>query len=273
MALNLFAEGKTILEVITALDMPYEEAEIVEGQHFKIQNRGKLAELYDKYENKHYVDSIMKLSGLLEEKNLGIEDLENVIFYCQQVPELKKLFNCLNSEVSRQKQKKSELESEISELILIKERQSTNLSQIKSQLFSMQRHNDELTTYELQLKAKIAIQKNLVQMGDNKIRQIIQTQFDKIFGEHEPILGIIFLCVIEHIRKSQDRELFNYLFESDNAKSQNTEYLRFNGKLSQMVKEICISFKRVLSNIAENQVINHQPEPLSPDKENIEISS
>ena len=94
MALNLFAEGKTILEVITALDMPYEEAKIVEGQHFTIQNRGKLAQLYDKYENKHYIDSIMKLFSLLEEKNLGIEDLEDVIFYSQQVPELKKLFNC-----------------------------------------------------------------------------------------------------------------------------------------------------------------------------------
>ena len=120
---------------------------------------------------------------------------------------------------------------------------------------------------------KIKMGENKIKMGENKIRQIIQTQFDNIFGEHEPILGIIFLRVIEHIRKSQDRELFKYLFESDNAKSQNTEYLRFNDKLAQMVKEICISFKMVLSNIAENQVINHQPEPLSPDKENIEISS
>ena len=48
-ALNLFASGNTILEVIIALDMPYEEARIVEGQYLAIQNRGKLAELYDKY--------------------------------------------------------------------------------------------------------------------------------------------------------------------------------------------------------------------------------
>ena len=47
MALNLFAEGKTILEVITALDMPYEEARIVEGQYLAIQNRSKLSQLYD----------------------------------------------------------------------------------------------------------------------------------------------------------------------------------------------------------------------------------
>jgi hypothetical protein len=272
-ALNLFASGNTILEVIIALDMPYEEARIAEGQYLAIQNRGKLAELYDKYENKDYVSLVMKLSSLLKENNVGFKGLEDLIFYSRQVPELQKLFNSLNYEVSRQKLKKSAVESEMSKLILTKERQSTNLSQIKSQLFSMQCHNDELTTYELQLKAKIATQKNLVQMGDNKIRQIIQTQFDKIFGEYGPILGIIFLCVIEHIRKSQDRELFKYLFESDNAKSQNTEYLRFNDKLSQMVKEICISFKMVLSNIAENQVINHQPKPLSPDKENIKISS
>jgi hypothetical protein len=88
MALNLFAEGKTILEVIKVLDMPYGEARIVEGQYLAIQKRGKLAELYDKYENKDYVDSIIKLSGLLEEKNLGIKDLDDIMFYSQQVSEL-----------------------------------------------------------------------------------------------------------------------------------------------------------------------------------------
>jgi hypothetical protein len=120
----------------------------------------------------------------------------------------------------------------------------------------MQRHNDELTTYELQLKAKIANQFNLAQLGDNKIRQIIQTQFDNILGKYELILHIELLCVIEYIRKSQDRELFKYLFESDNTKSQNSEY-RFNDKLAQMVNEIYTSFKVVLSYIAENSVVNH----------------
>ena len=190
MALGLFTEGKTIPEVIKAPDMPYEEAKIVEGQHLEIQDRGEIAELYRKHENKHRVVSIMKLSDLLDEKNLGIKDLDDVINYCQQVSELQKLFNSLNMEVSRKKLEKSALDSEISELILIKRRHSTNLFQIKSHLFSMQRHIDELTTYELQLKATIASQMNLVELGENKIRmgetkirQIIQTQFDKIFAE------------------------------------------------------------------------------------------
>ena len=60
-ALNLFVSGNTILEVITALDMRYEEAKIVEEQYIAIQNRGKLAQLYDENENKDYIDSIVKL--------------------------------------------------------------------------------------------------------------------------------------------------------------------------------------------------------------------
>jgi hypothetical protein len=280
MALDLFAKGKTILEVIKTLDMPFEEAKIVEEQYLEIQDRGELAELYHKYENKHRVVSIMKLSDLLEEKNLGIKDLDDVITYCQKVPELQKLFNLLNFEVSRQKLMKSGLESEISELNLTKKRLSTNLYQMKSQFFSMQHHNDELSTYELQLKAKITNQINLVQMGENKIRmgenkirQIIQTQFDKIFDKYDPMLYISFFIVIDYIRKSDDKELLKYLFEGDNAKSQNTEYLRYNDKIDQMVKEIRLSFKTELFKIAENNVINHQQEPLSRDKENTGISA
>ena len=67
-ALNLFASGNTILEVITALDMRYEEAKIVEEQYIAIQNRGKLAQLYDENENKDYIDSIVKLSRLTSEE-------------------------------------------------------------------------------------------------------------------------------------------------------------------------------------------------------------
>ena len=37
--------------------MPFEEAKIVEEQYLTMQNRGKLAQLYDKYENKDYIDS------------------------------------------------------------------------------------------------------------------------------------------------------------------------------------------------------------------------
>ena len=153
-ALNLFGEGKTILEVMMALNMPYEEAKIVEEQHLAIQNRPKAAKLYKECENKDYLDSILKLYSLLMVNKVNIEELDDLIYYSREIPELRKTFNALNFEVSRLKQKKSVLESEISELILTKQRQSTYLSQIKSQLFSMQRHNDELGDIQLTIESK-----------------------------------------------------------------------------------------------------------------------
>jgi hypothetical protein len=173
-ALNLFASGNTILEVILALDMPYEEARIVEGQYLSIQNRGKLAELYDKYENKDYVSLVMELSSLLKENNVGSKELEDVIFYSRQVPELQKLFNSLNYEVSRQKESKRLLDSECMWLKMEKDRLSMKLYQIESQIHYMQRHIEQLKLTGLQIGAKIAAQMNLIQWGSNKLDGLTQ---------------------------------------------------------------------------------------------------
>jgi hypothetical protein len=80
-ALNLFGEGKTILEVMTALNMPYEEAKIVEEQHLAIQNRPKAAKLYKECENKDYLDSILKLYSLLMVNKVNIEELDDLILF------------------------------------------------------------------------------------------------------------------------------------------------------------------------------------------------
>ena len=96
-------------------------------------------------------------------------------------------------------------------------------------------------------------------MGENKIKQIIRTIFDKIFYEYEPVLGIVFICIIVYLRHSQDKELLKYIFESNDAESQSIEYLRFNNKLAEKVKEICIPFQMLLLKIVEDNVSNYQP--------------
>ena len=52
---------------------------------------------------------IMKLSNLLKKNNLSMEELDDIIFYSRQVPELQKQLNSLNHEVSRQKEKKTSI--------------------------------------------------------------------------------------------------------------------------------------------------------------------
>jgi len=271
-ALSLFANGKSILEVIMALDMPYEEARIVEEQHLAIQNRGKLAELYDKYENKDCVDSIMILSSLLNENNVSMKELEDVIFYSRRVSELEKQVNLLNIEVSRREEKKRQLDSQNFRTLRTINREAMILFQNRSQNSFLMRQNDQLTTQELQLKAKIATQMNLVLKGEPRIKQIIQNQLEKNFYQYESIFGIVFYCFIEYIRNSQDRELFKYLFESDHANSQNIEWLQSYEKLVKKVNEISIPFRNLLLIIVEKYVTNYQPEQLTTDKKRVQDS-
>ena len=133
--------------------MPYEEARIVEGQYLAIQNRSKLSQLYDQYENKDYIDSILRLFNLAKEKNLGMEEIEDIIYNSRQIPELQEQLNSLIKEVSHQEKRKSRLNSEILGLRIVKDRLSTKISQIQSQIDYMQRHINELILIELQLRS------------------------------------------------------------------------------------------------------------------------
>ena len=269
-ALNLFASGNTILEVIIALDMPYEEARIVEGQYLAIQNRSKLSQLYDQYENKDYIDSILRLFNLAKERNLGLEEIEDIIYSSRQIPELQEQLNSLIKEVSHQEKIKSRLNSEILALRIVKYSLSMKISQIESQINYVQRHVNELILIGRQLGAKIAIQMNLIQSGSNKLDELTQNISSNIFGKQEPILKIMFYCVINYLRNSQDRQLIKHIFDSDNAESQNTEYtLQSNSKLDEMFKDICASFRGVLLKIVEICINSNQSGRLSPGTKNV----
>ena len=107
------------------------------------------------------------LFNLVKEKNLSIEEIDNVIYYSRQIPELQMQLHSLVDEVLRQEKKKMVLNSEISGLKIVKDRLSTNLSQIQSQIDNMQRYIDELVLTELQLRANVATQMNLIKMGNS----------------------------------------------------------------------------------------------------------
>jgi hypothetical protein len=272
-ALILFANGKSLLEVIFALDMDFKEARTVENQYLAVQNRDKLVELFDEYENQDHIDGIMKLSNAVKKKNVGIHELEDMIDCIRNISELRNQYVSLNLECSRQKRKNDGLNSEIMWLNTIKDKLSMNLFQTKSQIFNLQGDLNKLRTTEWELRSKIIAQMNLVQLGENKINQLIQKCFSEIFDKHEPLLGIMFLSIIEFLRTSQDRGLLKYMLERHDAKILSLEQLWSNGNLAEMMKKIHNLFRIGSSQIVQNYVTNYQPEILPTDKKDIKHSS
>ena len=74
---------------------------------------------------------------------------------------------------------------------------------------------------ELKLRANVATQMDVIKRGTLKLDEMTQNISHKIFGKDEPILRIMFDCVINSLRNSQDRQLIKHIFDSDNAESQN----------------------------------------------------
>jgi hypothetical protein len=96
---------------------------------------------------------------------------------------------------------------------------------------------------------------NIVQMGAIKIEQLVQSSFDKIFNNFEPIISIMFLCVIIYLKNSPNRDYFAHFFDSNISGSQNTELIdKCNSKLSEMSRQTLINFRNILSQIIRNSV-------------------
>ena len=270
MALKMFNEGKDLMEVITSLDISFDEAKIIEQNYLTMQDRSKLAQLYDECENKEYTDVFITLFNSVKEKNLSKEAIDNVIYYSQQIPSLQLQLYSLVDEAIRQENRKMVLNSQISWIKIVIDRLSTNLTQIQSQIDNKQSYIDELVLTELKLRANVATQMDVIKRGTLKLDEMTQNISHQIFGKDEPILRIMFDCVINSLRNSQDRQLIKHIFDSDNAESQNSEYtLQSYSKLDEMFKDICASIRSVLPKIVEIYINSNQPGRLSPGTKNV----
>jgi len=89
-AIKLFSEGKNLVEVVIALDLPPEEARIMYREFLGLKNMHKLVEVYDEIEN--YLPSFLELFRIVESRGMNKNDIINVLTLINtgQLPYLQK---------------------------------------------------------------------------------------------------------------------------------------------------------------------------------------
>jgi hypothetical protein len=89
-AIKLFSEGKNLVEVVIALDLPPEEARIMYREFLGLKNMHKLVEVYDEIEN--YLPSFLELFRIIESRGMNKNDIIDVLTLINtgQLPYLQK---------------------------------------------------------------------------------------------------------------------------------------------------------------------------------------
>jgi DNA-binding Lrp family transcriptional regulator len=89
-AIKLFSEGKVLVDVVIALDLPPDEVREMYRQFLELNNMHKLVEVYDEMEN--YLPSLLELFRIIESRGINKNDIINVlkIINTGQIPYLQK---------------------------------------------------------------------------------------------------------------------------------------------------------------------------------------
>jgi hypothetical protein len=88
--IKLFSEGKNLVDVVIALDLPPDEVREIYRQFLELKNMHKLVEVYDEMEN--YLPSLLELFRIIESRGINKNDILNVleIINTGQLPYLQK---------------------------------------------------------------------------------------------------------------------------------------------------------------------------------------
>jgi DNA-binding Lrp family transcriptional regulator len=76
-AIKLFSEGKDLVDVVIALDLPPDEVREMYRQFLELNNMHKLVEVYDEMEN--YLPSLLELFRIIESRGINKNDIINVL--------------------------------------------------------------------------------------------------------------------------------------------------------------------------------------------------
>ena len=89
-AIKLFSEGKNLVDVVIALDLPPEDVRIMYREFLGLKNMHKLVEVYDEMQN--YLPSFLELFRLIESRGINKNDIIDVlkIISTGQLPYLQK---------------------------------------------------------------------------------------------------------------------------------------------------------------------------------------
>ncbi len=88
--IKLFSEGKNLVDVVIALDLPPDEVREIYRQFLELKDMHKLVEVYDEMEN--YLPSLLELFRIIESRGINKNDIIDVLTLINtgQLPYLQK---------------------------------------------------------------------------------------------------------------------------------------------------------------------------------------
>jgi hypothetical protein len=122
-AIKLFSEGKNLVDVVIALDLPPEDARIMYREFLGLKNMHKLVEVYDEMEN--YLPSLLELFRVIESRGMSKNDIIDVLkiintgqlqYLQKKVANLTYGLNWLENEIKKKEYNLSTLNSRTMEL-------------------------------------------------------------------------------------------------------------------------------------------------------------
>jgi hypothetical protein len=159
-ALKLFLEGKSIMDVITKLDIPFDQAEKVEQQCLRVQKKNKLAQLFSEDEEKFAL--IFEICNLIREKTLTSEEIHNIIDYSRQISNLQSKFNLIINEVIAQENNNHALRIQNFRLKKLNDSLVNSNNQLEYEIREKQSAIQQLISSELQIQGIIAAEKEAI---------------------------------------------------------------------------------------------------------------
>jgi hypothetical protein len=106
--IKLFSEGKNLVEVVIALDLPADEVRVIYREFLELTNMRKLVEIYDEIED--YLPPFLELFKIFHSRGLGRNEVLEILritvtgelpYLLERVDYLRSQVNWLENEVRR----------------------------------------------------------------------------------------------------------------------------------------------------------------------------
>jgi hypothetical protein len=159
-ALKLFSEGKSLMNVITKLDIPFDLAEKVERQYLRMLKKNKLAQLFSEDQEKFTL--IFEICDLIRDKSLTREEINDIVDYSRQIQNLQSKCNLIIDQIIVKENNNHALRIQNFRIKQLNDTLVNRNNQLEYEIREKQSAIQQLIASELQLQGIIAAEKEAI---------------------------------------------------------------------------------------------------------------
>ncbi len=216
LAIKLFSQGKTPVDVVVELDMGPDEASRIFRDFWNLTNQYRLSSVYGEIEND--IPSFLNLFRLASERGYTEKDISGLMQHSNQIPSLRKTVQSLEKDIQVLLQKKESASSEYRDL-------QNKLEECKNQVQQGNLEMDELNHKIKVQSAYLTVTGNSIDNMLNgksylKINDVVERKVTEILKSKGDLLVTSIVAAILAISTHHDKEIlmdyFGYSYNNGN---------------------------------------------------------